>query len=58
MRDGVQRQQTLLVATELVILRYANAYIFTNQSELDFGIALVFKAVNINVADRKHCQKL
>jgi hypothetical protein len=41
MRVGVQRQQTLLVTTELVIWRYANAFIFTNQSELDFGIALV-----------------
>jgi hypothetical protein len=40
MRVGVQRQ-TLLVTTELVIWRYANAFIFTNQSELDFGIALV-----------------
>jgi hypothetical protein len=41
MRVGVQRQETLLVTTELVIWRYANAFIFTNQSELDFGIALV-----------------
>jgi hypothetical protein len=36
MRFGVQRQQTLLVTTELVIWRYANAFTFTNQSELDF----------------------
>jgi hypothetical protein len=43
MRFGVQRQQTLLVTTELVIWRYANAIIFTNQSELDFGIAHVFE---------------
>jgi hypothetical protein len=42
MRFGVQRQQTLLVTTELVIWRYANAFIFTNQSEFDFGIAYVF----------------
>jgi len=42
MRVRVQREQTLLVTTELVIWRYANAFIFTNQSELDFGIALVF----------------
>jgi uncharacterized membrane protein len=41
MRFGVQRQQTLLVTTELVIWRYANAFIFTNQLELDFEIALV-----------------
>jgi hypothetical protein len=41
MRFGVQRQQTLLVTTELVIWCYANTFIFTNQSELDFGIAYV-----------------
>jgi hypothetical protein len=41
MRFGVLRQQTLLVTTELVIWRYANAFIFTNQSELDFEIAYV-----------------
>jgi hypothetical protein len=41
MRVGVQRQQTLLVTTELVIWRYANAFIFINQSELDFGIAYI-----------------
>jgi hypothetical protein len=39
MTFGIQRQQTLLVTTELVIRRYANAFIFNNQSELDFGIA-------------------
>ena len=37
----VQREQTLLVTTELVIWRYANEFIFTNQSEIDFGIGLV-----------------
>jgi hypothetical protein len=42
MRFGVQGQQTLLVMTEFVIWRYANAFIFTNQSELDFGLAYVF----------------
>jgi hypothetical protein len=41
MRFGVQRQQTLLVTTDLVIWRYANAFIFTNQSKIDFGIAYV-----------------
>jgi hypothetical protein len=41
MRVGVQRQQTLLVTIELVIWRYSNEFIFTNQSELDFRIALV-----------------
>ena len=46
MRVRVQREQTLLVTTELVIWRYANAFIFTNQSELDFGIALVIEHNN------------
>jgi len=41
MRVCVQREQTLLVMTELVIWRYANAFIFTNQLEVDFGIGLV-----------------
>jgi hypothetical protein len=45
MRFGVQRQQTLLVTTELVIWRYATAFIFTNQSEVDFGIAYVHAAL-------------
>jgi hypothetical protein len=40
-RFGVQRQQTLLATTEFVVWGYANAFIFTNQSELDFGIAYV-----------------
>jgi hypothetical protein len=31
----------LLVTTELVLWRYDNAFLFTNQSEVDFGIALV-----------------
>jgi hypothetical protein len=43
MRVGVQKQQTLLVTTELVIWCYAKAFIFTKQSELDFGIALVIR---------------
>jgi hypothetical protein len=43
MRVGVQRQQTLHVTTELVIWRYANAFFFTNQSEVDFGIGLILK---------------
>ena len=41
MRVCVQREQTLLVTTELVIWCYAKAFIFTNQSEVDFGIGLV-----------------
>jgi len=41
MRVCVQREQTLLVTTELVIWRCANAFIFTNQLEVDFGIGLV-----------------
>jgi hypothetical protein len=31
----------MLVTTELVIWHYANAFISTNQSEIDFRIALV-----------------
>jgi hypothetical protein len=53
MRFGVQRQQTLLVTTELVIWRYANAFIFTNQSELDFGIAYVYWQVALK---QKRCK--
>jgi len=34
----------LLVTTELVIWRYANTFIFTNQSEIDFGIGLIYFA--------------
>ena len=48
MRVRVQREQTLLVTTELVIWRYANAFIFTNQSELDFGIPYVLPKFLIN----------
>jgi hypothetical protein len=46
MRVCVQREETLLVTTELVIWRYANAFIFTNQSEVDFGIGLVAAAAS------------
>jgi hypothetical protein len=41
MRVGVKRKQTLLVTTELALWGYNNAFLFTNQSEVDFGIALV-----------------
>jgi hypothetical protein len=37
MRVGVQTEQTLLANTEL----YVNAFFFTSQSEVDFGIALM-----------------
>jgi hypothetical protein len=50
MRVGDQRQQTLLVTTELVIWHYANAFIFTNQSELDFGIAYVLTKCTVQEA--------
>jgi hypothetical protein len=43
MKVGVQRKQTLLVTTELVLWRYDKVFFFTNQSEVDFGIALVLK---------------
>jgi hypothetical protein len=43
MRVCVQRGQTLFVTTEhvIVIWRYANAFFFTNESEVDFGIAYI-----------------
>ena len=41
MRVRVQQEQKFLVATERALLRYDNAFIFTNQSEVDFGITLV-----------------
>jgi hypothetical protein len=47
MRFGVQREQTLLVTTELMIWRYAKGFFLTNQSEFDFGIAPV---LNIMIA--------
>jgi hypothetical protein len=31
----------LLVTTELALWRYDDAYLFTNQSEVDFGIVLL-----------------
>jgi len=39
MRVGVQRQQTLLAATERALWRHDNAFLLTNESEADFGIA-------------------
>jgi len=42
MRVGVQRQQTVLVTTERAFWRYDNAFLFTNQSEVDFGVAHVY----------------
>ena len=41
MRVRVQQEQKFLVTTERALLRYDNAFIFTNQSEVDFGITLV-----------------
>jgi hypothetical protein len=35
----------LLVTTELALWRYDNAFLFTSQSKVDFGIALVFSSV-------------
>jgi hypothetical protein len=57
MRFGVQRQKTLLVTTELVIWRYANAFIFTNQLELDFGIAYIELTVQIKWYSNKYLGK-
>jgi hypothetical protein len=41
MRVGVQQKQTLRVTTERALWHYDNAFLFTNQSEVDFGIALL-----------------
>jgi len=41
MRVRVQQEQKFLVATERALWCYDNAFIFTNQSEVDFGITLV-----------------
>ena len=43
MRVRVQQEQKFLVTTERALWRYDNAFIFTNQSEVDFGITLVNK---------------
>ena len=42
MRVCVQQEQKFLVTTERALWRYDNAFIFTNQSEVDFGITLVY----------------
>jgi hypothetical protein len=52
MRVGVQRWQTLLVTAEPALWGYDNEFIFTNQSEVDFGIALV------HIFHQHLCQKL
>ena len=41
MRVRVQQEQKFLVTTELALWRHDNAFIFTNQSEVDFGMTLV-----------------
>jgi hypothetical protein len=40
MRVRVQQEQKFLVSTERALWRYDNAFIFTNKSEVDFGITL------------------
>jgi hypothetical protein len=46
MRVGVQQQRTLLVTTECALWRYDNAFLFTNQSEVDSGIGLVYMGLS------------
>jgi hypothetical protein len=41
MRVGFQRSHALPDTTERALWRYDNAFLFTNQSEAGFGIALV-----------------
>ena len=48
MRVRVQQEQKFLVTTERALWRYDNAFIFTNQSEVDFGITLVTHFVYYN----------
>ena len=43
MRVSLQQEQKFLVTTERALWRYDNAFIFTNQSEVDFGITLVYR---------------
>jgi len=38
----------LLVTTERALWHYDNAFLFTNQSEVDFGIAHVHSQSDIN----------
>ena len=47
MQVGVQQKQTLLVTTEHALWRYDNAFRFTNQSEVDFGIAHICDRQNV-----------
>jgi len=42
MRVRVQQEQKFVITTERALRSYDNAFIFTNQSEVDFGITLVF----------------
>ena len=46
MRVRVQQEQKFLVTTKRALWRYENAFIFTNQSEVDFGITLVLNLFN------------
>ena len=41
MRVRVQQEQKFLVTNERALWRYGKVFIFTNQSEVDFGITLV-----------------
>ena len=45
MRVRVQQEQKFLVTTERALRRYDKAFIFTNQSEVDFGITLVSSSI-------------
>ena len=47
MRVRVQQEQKFLVTTERALRQYDNAFIFTNQSEVDFGITLVLGTQNV-----------
>ena len=51
MRVRVQQEQKFLVTTERALWRYDNSFIFTNQSEVQFGITLVITIVSRQVDD-------
>ena len=53
MRVRVQQEHKFLVTTERALWRYDNAFIFTNQSEVDTGITLVSYASGFTGNSRK-----
>jgi hypothetical protein len=48
MYEGRRSAITLLVTTERALWRYDNAFLFTNKSGVDFGIAFVYQRDGID----------